>query len=300
MILTFKIKINRNFSLELQKAKQIAEFVPYHKTRSSKDVKRFDLKPAIANQVLRKHGNNKTIQNVNRIKLTASSQSIRSNKDQRSIGIPCLKPKTRYGFGNDYEKVNQVELNNGYAYVSVTIKEPSQITPKAWIGVDRNTTGHIAVVANPSTGNVWKLGKGALHIHNKYKIIRRDLHKKGKLRLVNYINGRESMIAKGLNHKLAKEIVNIAIANNTGIKLEQLDGIRDNMEHARKFNYSPHGWSSCQLQNFMEYNAKLCGIPLAYVEPKNASKECSRCGNIGISDSKKFMCPLAKFPYISC
>ena len=73
-------------------------------------------------------------------------------------------------------------------------------------------------------------------------------------------------------------------------KLEQLDGIRNNRKHARKFNYSLHSWSFYQLQNFMEYKAKLCGIPLTYVEPKNTSKECSRCGNIGIRNSKKFVC----------
>ena len=214
MILTFKVKHDRDFSLELGKAKQIAEFVLVHKTRSSKDVKQFGLKSAIANQILRKYGNNKTIQNVNRIKLTVPSQSIQSNKDQRSIEIPCLKFKTQYNFRNDYEKINQIELDNEYAYISVSIKEQPQIIPKAWIGIDRNTTGHIAVASNPSTGKVWKLGKEALHIHHKYKNIRKDLQKKGKLRLVKKIKNRESRIVRDLNHKIAKKIVDIAIVNN--------------------------------------------------------------------------------------
>ena len=91
-------------------------------------------------------------------------------------------------------------------------------------------------------------------------------------------------------HKIAKEIVNIAIVNNAGIKLEELKGIRGNRKHGRKFNYSLHSWSFYQLQNFIEYKAKLCGIPLTYVEPKNTSKDCSRCGSRGIRDSKKFVC----------
>ena len=290
MILTFKIKHNRDFSSELGKAKQIAEFVLAHKTRSSKDVKQFGLKSAIANQILRKYGNNRTIQNVNRIKLTVPSQSIQSNKDQRTIEIPCLKFKTQYSFRNDYEKINQIELDNEYAFVSVNIKEQPQITPKAWIGVDRNTTGHVAVAGNPSTGKVWKLGNEALHVHHKYKNIRKDLQRKGKLRFVKKIKNRESRIVRDLNHKIAKEIVNIATVNNAGIKLEQLAGIRDNKKHSRRFNYSLHSWSFYQLQTFIEYKAKLCGIPLTYVEPKNTSKECSRCGNVGIRNSKKFVC----------
>jgi hypothetical protein len=36
---------------------------------------------------------------------------------------------------------------------------------------------------------------------------------------------------------------------------------------------------------------KVEGIPVTYVEPKNTSKECSRCGSIGIREGKSFKCP---------
>ena len=290
MILTFKIKHNRNFSSELDKAKMIAKYVLIYKTRSSKDVKQFGLKSAIANQILRKYGNNKTIKNANRVKLTIPSQSVDVDKEKRVIEISCLKFKTQYNFRNDFEKINQIELDNEYAYVSVSIKEHPQITPNTWIGVDRNTTGHIAVVANPSTGKVWKLGKEALHIHNKYKNIRKKLQKKGKFGLVKKIKNRESRIIRDLNHKISREIVGVAKEQNAGIKLEALEGIRKNRRHSRKFNYSLHSWSFYQLQTFIQYKAELYGIPLAYVEPKNTSQECSRCGNIGIREAKEFVC----------
>lgn len=290
MILTFKIKHNRDFSSELVKAKKVAEFVLMHKTRSSKDVKQFGLKSAIANQILRKYGNNRTIRNVNRVNLTVPSQSIKFNKDVRRIEIPCLDFNIAYCFRNDYDKINQIELNNEYAYVSVNVKEEPQMTPTVWIGVDRNTTGHIAVVGNPATGKVWKFGKEALHIHNKYKNIRKTLQKNGKYGLLKRIKDRESRIIRDLNHKVAKEIVTVAKENNAGLKLEELKGIRNNRKHGRKFNHSLHSWSFYQLQAFIEYKARLCGIPLTYVEPKDTSKDCSRCGNIGIRDSKKFVC----------
>jgi len=79
-----------------------------------------------------------------------------------------------------------------------------------WVGVDRNTTGHIAVIANPQAGKVWKLGKGAEHIHKKYREIRRRLQKGTKYRPLKKIRNRESNIMKGLNHKVSRKIVEIA------------------------------------------------------------------------------------------
>jgi len=290
MILTFKIKHNRDFTPELDKGKKIAEYVLTHKTRSSKDVKQFGLKSAIANQILRKYGNNKKIKDVGRIKLTIPSQSIKSNKVERTIEIPCLKFKILYNFRNDFEKINQIELDNEYVYVSVNIKEEPQITPKTWIGVDRNTTGHIAVVGIPKTGKIIKLGKEGLHIRKKYRNTRKALQRKGKYGMVKKIRNRESRIMKNLNHRILKEIIQIAKENVAGIKLEKLDGIRKNRKHSRSFNYALNSWSFYQLQQFIEYKAGLNGIPLTYIEPKYTSQECSRCGDMGIRDSKKFVC----------
>ncbi|MGC9011055.1 MAG: RNA-guided endonuclease InsQ/TnpB family protein, partial [Candidatus Micrarchaeia archaeon] len=104
------------------------------------------------------------------------------------------------------------------------------------------------------------------------------------------IKSRERNIIKDLNHKVANKIVEIAKEANAGIKLERLDGIRNNKRHAKSFNYSLHSWSFKQLQSLIEYKARLCGIPIAYVEPENTSKECSRCGSIGTRIGKEFVC----------
>jgi len=290
MILTFNIKHVRDFSSELRKAKQIAEFALKTHTLSSKDVKQFGLKSIISNQILRKYSRNKFVKSVKHVVLTVPSQGVEVDRKKREIYIPSLKLTLNYSFRNDFEKVNQVELDQQYAYVSVTIPEKPMIEPRVWIGVDRNATGHIAVISNPQTGKVWKLGKKAEHIHKKYREIRRKLQKAGKLGLLKKIKNRESNIMRDLNHKVSRKIVEIAKKNNAGIKLEELDGIRNNKKHTKPFNYGLNSWSFYQLQKFIEYKAKLEGIPITYVEPKNTSKECSRCGSIGIREGKSFKC----------
>jgi putative transposase len=289
MILTYKVKHNRNFSEELRKAKQVAEFGIKYRTLSSKDVSQFGLKSMISNQILRKYSKNKKVKSVKSVKLTIPNQGIKVDTDIKNIKIPCVKLSLDYQFP-DFEKINQIEIGKEFAYISVTVLEKEPQKPINYIGVDRNTTGHIAVVANPETGKIWKLGKQGLHIHNKYKNIRKSLQKQGKYRKVKQIKDRESRIVRDLNHKISKKIVDIAVKNNSGIKLEDLTGIRSNKKHTKSFNYSLNSWSFYQLQMFLEYKAKIQGVEVVYIDPHYTSKSCSRCGLMGNRNGKKFKC----------
>jgi putative transposase len=292
MILTYKIRHNRNFSLELKKAKQIADFALKTRTQSSKDVKQFGLKSIISNQILREYSRNKKLKRIGNVNLIIPNQGISETREEHKIWIPSLKLQLQYQFPYRFKKINQIEIDDEYAYISVSIEEPKPIEPKGFIGVDLNTTGHIAVVGNPETGKVLKLGKEALHTHNKYKTIRKRCQKNGKFGVLKKIKHRENMIIKDLNHNISKKIVETAKENQCGIKLEKLEGIRKNRRHKRNFNFALNSWSFRQLQSFIEYKARLNGIPVAYVEPKYTSQECSRCGNIGTRQGKEFVCHL--------
>jgi len=177
MILTYKVKHNYDFSKELEKVRTIAEIAveSHPQLLTTKHVKHIGLKSVIANQVLRKYGRNKTIKSVRRVKLTLPNQGIKLNQTEKKIRITSLKVEFEYRFPNNFEKVNQIEIDNEYFYVSVTVIEKEQFIPEGFIGVDLNTTEHIAVAANPQTGKILKLGKKADHIHKKYREIRREL-----------------------------------------------------------------------------------------------------------------------------
>lgn len=234
MILTIKIKHCTDLTSELEKAKLVALYALKTKSRSSKDVKHIGLKSAISNQILKKYSSNKKLKRINKVKLTLPSQSIRVN--DKELIIPCLNlliPSDLFRY--KFHKINQIELDKTYAYISGEVIEPEVINSDKYIGVDLNTTGHCAVIGIPHTGKVIKLGKKALHIHNKYKSIRKTLQSKKKYRKLNQIKRRESNIIRDLNHKISKKIVLTAKENGCSIKLENLQGSRHVVLNAYSF-----------------------------------------------------------------
>ena len=291
MILTYKIRHNTDFSIELKQAFKIAEFaVRNPECRTSKDVKEFGLKSAISNQILKKYGNQKTIKQVHNVNLVVPNQAIKVDKDAGTIRVVPLKLVLNYQFP-DFQKVNQIELDKEFAYISCTIPEQPEMIPQQFIGVDRNTTGHIAVTANPDTGKIEKFGKSALHVHRKYSAIRKRLQREGKFRELSRVKDRESRIVKDLNHKISRKIVDMAKVQHAALVFEDLGGIRQTRKQHRSFKYALHSWSFYQLQTFVEYKAKLLGVPVLYVDPAYTSQDCSRCGTRGQRNGKGFKCP---------
>ena len=292
MILTYKVKHNTDFSDELRKAKRVAQHALKTKSRTSADVTDIGLKSMIANQILKKYSGNKKIKRVKRVNLIVPSQGIKCNQVAREIYIPSLNLRFNYQFPNDFVKINQIEINKEYCFVSVTKLELGQLNTDGFIGVDLNTTSHVAVVANPSTGTVKKLGKKCYHIHKKYSCIRKHLQRNGKFVKLARVKNRESRIVRDTNHKVSRAIVDYAKRVNKAISLEDLTGIRRNKKQRKSFKYALHSWSFYQLRQFIVYKAKLLGVPVVFIPPQYTSKNCSRCGQVGNRQGKTFKCPL--------
>lgn len=283
MILTYKIKHKQDFSEEFIKAKKVAEYAVLNKRNfkvlTSKYVKHYGLKSVISNQILRKYGRNKNIRSVKNVNLIIPNQGTQIDKENKIIKISSLKLELNYFFPNNFEKINQIEINKEYAFISATIPEKEKYKPESYVGVDLNATGHVAVAANNNTGKVLKLGKKCQHIHKKYSNIRKKLQKQDKFKKLKQIKNRESKIIKDLNHKISKGIVDFAHNTKSEIRLEDLKGIRK-AKSAKSFRYSLNSWSFYQLKKMIEYKAKLLGVSVSYVDPRNTSKTCSKCGLI--------------------
>nr|QGH72380.1 MAG: endonculease [Podoviridae sp. ctka020] len=287
MKLTYKVKHGRDFSEHLKKAKKVAEFAIQNRDKlSSANVKHIGLPSAISSQVLRKYGRNKRCKKISNANLIVPGQGIK--RAGVVITITCLKLELE--LRKSFQKVNQIELDNAYAYITVTVEDEPQYRPKVTIGIDRNATGHIIVAACPETGKVYKLGKKAGHIRKKYKQIRRELQHKGKFKKLKAIKRRESNIIRDLNHKISREIINLAKGLKGRVVMEELKGIRSRAKSARSFRHALHSWSFYQFQTFLEYKAQLAGVPVEYIDPYHTSKCCSRCGLVGNRQQKSFKC----------
>jgi len=295
MIFTFKIRHYRDFTEELKKAFEVAEFTLANKIRQNnsalvKDI-RGCLPAVIASQVMRKYGNQKRIKVVHNVNLIVAGYYVKFFEETNSIWIPCLKLHLENTIPYQFTKINQIELDRVFAYIAVTVPEQPEMIPQTFIGVDRNTTGHVAVVANPDIGKVEKLGKSALHIHRKYSAIRKRLQKQGRYKELKAVKDRESRIVKDLNHKISRKLVEMAKVQHAALVFEDLGGIREKRKQNRSFRHALHSWSFYQLQQFVEYKAKLLGIQVRYVDPAFTSQDCSRCGARGDRIGKEFKCP---------
>ena len=286
MILTYKIKHNADLSEELIKAYKVALIALKTKSRTSKDVKHIGLKAAISNQVLKKYSSNRRLKKISSVPLIVPAQAIKF--ENSTIVITCLKMMLH--FEKDVRKINQIEFDRTYAYISCCVDEAQPIECNTWFGIDRNTTGHALVAADPKSGKVFKLGKESGHISKKYKYIRRCLQKKGKHKDIKRIKNKQSRKTRDLNHKISREIINEAIKNKAGLVLEDLKGIRGTAKVAQSFKYALNSWPFFQLNEFIEYKAKLHGIPVVKIDPRYTSQQCSRCGLLGERRDKIFKC----------
>jgi putative transposase len=177
-------------------------------------------------------------------------------------------------------KVGEITMN-GEKVVVPFRKEVDLTNPKDWIAIDINETNVTAVSSNP---HIVRIEHGLRTIHTTYFEIRRRVQRLSKYKpitsgkLIRKYSGREKRKVHDLCHKIAKIIVDFAKEHDLGIILEDLRGIRKNVNKGKNLNRRLHSWNFRKLQFFIEYKAKLNGIPVVYVNPRKTSSLCPKCG----------------------
>jgi len=122
--------------------------------------------------------------------------------------------------------------------------------------------------------------KNIRHKKTGYKRTRRSLQANGSKsakRALRRVSGRERRFIAYANHRLSKQIVADAKANNQRVVLEDLNGIRETGKAK-----CVHEWSFAQLQWMIRYKAAGAGVEVVDVSPRYTSQTCSRCLHLGV------------------
>jgi len=166
-----------------------------------------------------------------------------------------------------------------------------------WIGVDLNTTGHVAVAADPQSGKILKLGKSIHHTHTHAVNNCTKLWKEGKLWKLKKFKTRERKSFKTALATISRQIVTFAESLGTGIKFEKLfsNHYAHHEQPGNAYAFTFDNGSFFTLQKMVERRAHNRGIPVMYVDPAYTSKRCCRCGGFGRRSRKRFECPHCRY-----
>lgn len=178
-----------------------------------------------------------------------------------------------------------------YLFAACEIETPDPSDVDGFLGVDLG----IADIAVDSTGEVHQ-GKAIRAIRYRRRQLRRKLQAKGTKstrRRLRKLSGKERRFATDTNHVIAKRIVQTAKDTARGLALEDLTHIRKRVTARRGQRAILHSWAFAQLRAFVEYKARLAGVPVVLVDARNTSRTCPVCGCIDKRNRKTqdaFLC----------
>lgn len=165
-----------------------------------------------------------------------------------------------------------------FLYVVVDVGEADPFDPAGWLGVD---LGIVNIASDSDGGNY--AGGHLNGLRARHDRLRRRLQKKGTKsarRLLKRRRLKEARFAAAVNHRISKQLVTAAYDTGRGIALEDLKGIRERVTVRKRQRRKLHSWAFHQLGTFVAYKAELAGVPVAFVDPRNTSRQCPCCGSI--------------------
>lgn len=193
---------------------------------------------------------------------TISFPVILDGKVQRLAVPALLSDRERDILSNGKLGLLRVVQKSAKWFVQISIERPTKpVDGDEVMGIDLGLK--VPAVAVTSSGKTKFCGNGRKNkfVRLKYSSYRRKLGKLKKLSAIRKQSDKESRFMKDQNHKISRQIVNMAIQEKVSvIKLEKLTNIRKTTRTSRKNAKNLHQWSFYQLQMFIAYKATLAGI----------------------------------------
>jgi putative transposase len=149
------------------------------------------------------------------------------------------------------------------------------------IAVDINE--NIVVFGNNELIERFETNEGI--IRTRYFLKRRRIQTKVRgrdlrARLLEKYRGRERRRVKEIYYKAVKRIINKAReVGATVIVMEDLRRLNEKNMGSKELNGRLHRWGYRSFQRILEYQAKLCGLHVKYIDPRNTSRTCPVCGS---------------------
>ena len=182
-----------------------------------------------------------------------------------------------------------------YACISVHVPEKEPFEPQGFLGVDFGYY-NIIVVADEKGREIMRVKGDELIEHKEYYEKLRARRQQRLMKVFGiknkYLENKDRNYVNDLNHKIAKELVLIAKRMRRAIVIEKLREVKRNAK-GKKLRKILHRWCYHDLIQKIKYKAKLEGIPIIDVSPRNTSKTCSNCGYVykKFKNQRLFHCP---------
>jgi len=176
------------------------------------------------------------------------------------------------------------EEENGNLYLCVTFRKtvalPEISANAKVIAVDVNE--NVIVYGNDDFVERFETNEGI--IRTRYFLKRRKIQSKVRgmelrRKLLEKYRGREWQRVREIYYKAAKKIIDKAIeVGATVIVMEDLRCLNEGDKDSKDLNGRLHRWSYRRFHQILEYQAKLHGLNVKYVDPAYTSKTCPVCG----------------------
>jgi IS605 OrfB family transposase len=178
--------------------------------------------------------------------------------------------------------------------VSAHYPDPPLAEPTDVLGVDLG----IVNIAADSDGTVYS-GAHLNALRHRHRHSRKRLQakcSKSARRLLKQRSKRERRFARNTNHIISKRLVAAAERTGRAIAIEELGGIRARVTARRPQRATLHSWSFEELRSFIEYKARMHGVLVVGVDPRNSSRTCPACGCV----DKRNRPTQSRFSCVSC
>ena len=163
-------------------------------------------------------------------------------------------------------------------YATIDVPEDTPIAPTRFLGIDLG----IANIAVDSDGNSYT--GDPIEVVRQRSATHRQTYQatgtKSAKRRLKKLAGKQARFQRWVNHTIAKKLVTYAKDTKAALVLEDLTHIRDRITVRARQRSKQHNWSFRQLRDFLVYKAQRAGIALIFVDPRNPSRTCNRCGYV--------------------